>query len=68
MSWRQAVTVVSHGDFYNLMLTVLLALPESEQRWFSLNNTAVSRFIIKGDNVAITYMNRVDFLPRELVT
>ena len=62
------VVVVSHGDFYNLMLTVLLALPESEQRWFSLNNTAVSRFIIKGDNVAITYMNRVDFLPRELIT
>jgi broad specificity phosphatase PhoE len=62
------VVVVSHGDFYNLTLAVLLNLPVSEQRWFSLNNTGVSRFIFTGEHIAITYMNRVDFLPRELVT
>ena len=62
------VVVVSHGDFYNLMLTELFNLPVSEQRWFSLNNTGVSRFIFTGAYLAITYMNRVDFLPRELIT
>lgn len=65
---QDRIVVVSHGDFYNLMLTVLLHLPVTDRRWFSLNNAAVSRFIFTGDHLAITYMNRADFLPRELIT
>ena len=62
------VAMISHGGFYNLFLAALLDLPAPERVWFSLNNVGVSRFDFAGDGVAIVYMNRVDFLPRNLIT
>jgi 2,3-bisphosphoglycerate-dependent phosphoglycerate mutase len=62
------VTVISHGGFYNHLLRVLLHLPESKTLWFSINNVAVTRVDFNDEETVLSYMNRVDFLPRELVT
>lgn len=36
--------------------------------WFSMNNVAITRIDFTGDEVKIMYLNRVDFLPRELIS
>ena len=61
------VAVISHGDFYNMFLAILLKVPTPPQVWFSMNNVGITRFNFD-DEVSISYMNRVDFLPRDLVT
>ncbi len=65
---QDRVVVVSHGDFYNMVLDALLSLPINSHHWFALNNAAVSRFVFSDDLLVISYLNRVDFLPRELIT
>ncbi len=62
------VGVVSHGGFYNDLLAELLALPERDGYWFVLNNTAVTRIDFHPEDIVLVYMNRVDYLPRDLVT
>jgi 2,3-bisphosphoglycerate-dependent phosphoglycerate mutase len=62
------VAVISHGGFYNHMLRAILGLPESRTLWFSLNNAAITRIDFDGEETVLSYMNRADFLPRELVT
>lgn len=65
------VAVVSHGGFYNHLLQAILNLPQREGLWFALNNAAVSRidFIDSDDErIVLSYLNRVDFLPKELLT
>lgn len=62
------VAVVSHGGFYNYLLRAILDLPESQRLWFSLNNAAITRIDFLGEETALSYTNRVDFLPRDLVT
>ncbi len=61
------VTVISHGDFYNMFMAELLGLGFPSPVWFSLNNVGITR-INFDDGLSISYMNRLDFLPRELVT
>jgi 2,3-bisphosphoglycerate-dependent phosphoglycerate mutase len=62
------VAVVSHGGFYNYLLATILNLPEREGYWFALSNAAISRIDFTDERVGLVYLNRVDFLPRELVT
>jgi 2,3-bisphosphoglycerate-dependent phosphoglycerate mutase len=62
------VVVVSHGGFYSHLLRAILDLPESRKLWFSLNNAAITRIDFHGEETVLSYMNRVDFLPQELVT
>jgi 2,3-bisphosphoglycerate-dependent phosphoglycerate mutase len=62
------VAVVSHGGFYNSLMAELLALPERDGYWFALNNAAISRIDINPNGIGLVYLNRVDFLPRDLVT
>jgi 2,3-bisphosphoglycerate-dependent phosphoglycerate mutase len=68
------VAVISHGGYYNHLLAVLLNLPEPEGVWFAMNNAAITRMDFNdrdpegADRVALVYMNRVDYLPRELIT
>ena len=62
------VAMVSHGGFYNLFIGTLLGLPEPGRFWFMLNNAAITRIDFGPDFDAIMYMNRADFLPRELIT
>jgi 2,3-bisphosphoglycerate-dependent phosphoglycerate mutase len=62
------VAVVSHGGFYNDLLAVILNLPERERYWFALKNAAISRIDFEEERIGLVYLNRVDFLPKELVT
>ncbi len=62
------VAIVSHGGFYNVFLTALLNLNVERRTWFSLNNVGITRVDFREDEVFLVYMNRVDFLPKGLVT
>ena len=62
------VAVVSHAGFYNYLLAAILNLPVSEGYWFVLNNTGMSRIDFYEEEIGLSYLNRVDFLPRELIT
>jgi 2,3-bisphosphoglycerate-dependent phosphoglycerate mutase len=62
------VALISHGGFYNHILAAMMNLPEERDYWFSLNNTGITRIDFREDRTWVAYMNRVDFLPRELIT
>jgi 2,3-bisphosphoglycerate-dependent phosphoglycerate mutase len=69
------VAIVSHGGFYTNLMSALLNLPATSdtvpaagQTWFSLANTAVSRIDFVDNGLRIVYLNRAEFLPREMVT
>jgi 2,3-bisphosphoglycerate-dependent phosphoglycerate mutase len=67
------VAIVSHGEFYNWFLIALLDLPVSGL-WFVMNNAAITRIDFDKDRVTqveelrLVYMNRADFLPRNMIT
>ena len=68
------VAIISHGGFYIDLLAVLLDFPlqndhlgEPKQVVFTINNTAITRIDVE-DYVNLVYLNRVDFMPRELIT
>ncbi len=62
------VAVVSHGGFYNYLLAAILNLPGREGYWFVLSNTGISRIDFNEDEIWLGYLNRVDFLPKDLIT
>lgn len=68
------VGIVTHGGFYNYMVRAIfgIAPEEPDNRklpyWFSFCNCAVSRFDFTTKRVTLSYHNRIDFLPAELVT
>ena len=61
------VAVVSHGGFYNVLLRNLFKI-QREDSWFALNNVAITRIDFHAQGVDIVYMNRADFVPKELLT
>ncbi len=65
---QDRVAVISHGGFYNHFLRAVLVLPEENQAWFSLNNTAITRIDFEGERTWVSYMNRLEFMPEELIT
>lgn len=63
------VAVFSHGGFYNAFMRQVLGLPAQEDGlWFVLNNTAITRIDFCSDEIIVVYLNRVDFLPTDLIT
>ncbi len=62
------VAAISHGGFYNDLMAAVLDLPNGANRWFVLNNTAITRLDFHAEGIAVVYLNRADHLPRELVT
>ena len=62
------VAVVSHGAFYNSVLRAILKMPGAGNCWFILNNIAISRFDFYQDRIELTYLNRLDHLPPDLIT
>lgn len=62
------VAIVSHGGFYNQLLRAILDLPDERTCWFALNNAAITRVDFGDEEAVFTYLNRVDYLPRKLVT
>ncbi len=64
---QDRVAVFSHGDFYNCLLRAILKIGGNDN-WFGLNNTGITRIDMIDNCVHLVYANRIDFLPRELVT
>jgi 2,3-bisphosphoglycerate-dependent phosphoglycerate mutase len=62
------VAAVSHGGFFRHLMRAMLGLPEVEGLWFTLNNAAITRIDFDGEWTWVSYMNRVSFLPPELIT
>lgn len=62
------VAIVSHGGFYNHLLRIILDLPSDTSVWFEIQNTAITRIDFHPEYRRVVYMNRVDFLPRALLT
>jgi 2,3-bisphosphoglycerate-dependent phosphoglycerate mutase len=62
------VALISHGGFYNHILAAIMNLPDERDYWFSLNNAGITRIDFREDRIWVGYMNRVNFLPRTLIT
>lgn len=62
------VAIVSHGGFFNHLMRVILDLPEDTPAWLEMQNTAMTRIDFHTDYLRMIYTNRVDFLPRALLT
>jgi 2,3-bisphosphoglycerate-dependent phosphoglycerate mutase len=62
------VAVISHGAFFNYLMAAILSLSAQGGFWFIMNNAAISRFDFYENEVAIWYVNRIDFMPKALIT
>lgn len=69
------VAVVTHAGFYHSLLSVITEIPlaPDNERWmtkvlFAMNNAAITRISFNERGTILLYLNRVDFLPRELIT
>jgi len=62
------VGVITHGGIFARILTALFEV-QAEHYWFLMNNCGISRIEISDEgNVLLAYMNKVDFLPQDLIT
>jgi 2,3-bisphosphoglycerate-dependent phosphoglycerate mutase len=63
------VAFVSHGGFFNSFMRVVLDLPEPQQVWLNMYNTAITCLEFSDKRpVSVRYLNRTDHIPSELVT
>jgi 2,3-bisphosphoglycerate-dependent phosphoglycerate mutase len=63
------VAFVSHGGFFYRFICAVLDLPDPQEVWFHMNNTAITCFEFPEKRVVgIRYLNRLDHLPHEMMT
>jgi 2,3-bisphosphoglycerate-dependent phosphoglycerate mutase len=62
------VAVISHGGFHNHLMRTLLGIPLDLECWIALNNAAITRVDFEDEFIALQYLNRIDYMPREMVT
>ncbi len=64
------VALITHGGFHNFFLSRLIDVTEPEERthWFHLNNVGISHISFEERRIKVNYLNRVDFLPTDLIT
>ena len=64
------VALITHGGFYHFFLSQLIdvAMPEERTHWFHLNNAGISHISFEEHSIRVNYLNRVDFLPADLIT
>ena len=62
------VALVSHGGFFSYLLAAILDMPGREGYRFGMSNTGISRIDFHDEAIWLNYLNRVDFLPKELIT
>ncbi|MDR3572507.1 MAG: histidine phosphatase family protein [Anaerolineaceae bacterium] len=62
------VGLISHGDFYQLLLSVVLDLKPENMPFFKLNNAAVTRIDFEGNQIRVMYLNRIDYMPPQCIT
>jgi 2,3-bisphosphoglycerate-dependent phosphoglycerate mutase len=68
------VAIVTHGGFFQSLVSTLFtsaALVEElgmGELWYGISNASVSRIDLIAEGIAIRYLNRIDFLPGNLIT
>lgn len=70
------VAVVTHGGFFQALMSVLLNVENGSlsdpfhafRVGYGMSNVSISRLEIDDGFVGIRYLNRIDFLPDELIT
>jgi len=62
------VAWISHGGFFSLFMRTVLNLPDGEGVWFGMNNSAITRFDFEAGRIQVQYLNRLDHLPKDLIT
>jgi 2,3-bisphosphoglycerate-dependent phosphoglycerate mutase len=62
------VALISHGGFYNAFLFSLLGMASDSKIWFALNNTAITRIDFSPESTDVIYLNRMEFLPPNIIT
>jgi 2,3-bisphosphoglycerate-dependent phosphoglycerate mutase len=62
------VAFVSHGGFYRHLMRAILGLSPDAPVSFSLNNGAITRIDFWDWGAQVVYANRLDYLPRNLVS
>lgn len=62
------VLVVSHGGFFNHFMRAIFDLPERDDYWFAMHNASITRVDFIDEQRILAYMNRVDFMPPDLIT
>ncbi|MGC9520554.1 MAG: histidine phosphatase family protein [Anaerolineae bacterium] len=63
------VILVSHGGFFNYLLRAVFGLPAPVNGpWFTANNASITRLDFIDGERTVMYVNRVDFLPADLIT
>lgn len=64
---QDCVAVVSHAGFFNYWMRVVLEWNNWDGKGFSKNNVAITRVDFH-EHVSVRYLNRTDFIPRELIS
>lgn len=62
------VALISHGGFYDKFMKTLLGMQMGDEFWFTLNNTGITLIHFGEEVVQLTYSNRIDYLPDQLIT
>ncbi len=69
------IALVTHAGFYHSLMATISQIPldPENERWmtgvlFAMNNAAISRVAFRDNGIVLAYLNRVDFLPKELIT
>lgn len=62
------IGLITHGGIYNYILAHLLHLSSREHIWFTINNCAISRIEWTSRGLSLVYLNRIDYLPPDLIT
>jgi 2,3-bisphosphoglycerate-dependent phosphoglycerate mutase len=65
---NDVIGLITHGGIYNHLLAILLGVPDRDDVWFTMNNCAVSRIDVTEHGLSLVYLNRIDFMPPELIT
>jgi len=73
---HDSVAIVTHGGFFQSLISVLIggkthanaATLGREHLWFGISNASVSRIELVEEAAVVRFINRVDFLPSDLIT
>lgn len=70
---EERIAIVSHGGFFVRLISSMLKLPWRQaafdmKSWFLLNNSSISRFDIRDDEIMISYINNTSHLPAHLIS
>lgn len=63
------VAVITHGAFFNVLMRTIFKMQMSfENFWLQMNNTAITRIDLEANQAIMCYVNRIDYMPKELIT